>query len=134
MDLTSHQQKPGMRWNYTSRDIANFSPKGDRERGWNEGKAVGFLEFLQDSIIESFDCKHVLFLRKGKSDLEGDLENIGAATLSTGPGGQRCFLLFQRVVTTESYGARALLQSCGVTVPLQWRMGHGTKENYSLAS
>lgn len=46
---------------------------------------------LQDQTITLFDYEHVPFLKKEKNDLECDLENIRAATLSKGLVGNAMF-------------------------------------------
>ena len=70
MDLTSHQQKPGIEMELYQQRHCQFQRKGTEKEGWNEGR---LLDFLNSSRLNHrvFDCKHVLFLRKGKSDPEG---------------------------------------------------------------
>lgn len=133
MDLTSHQQKPGIEMELYQQRHCQFQRKGTEKEGWNEGR---LLDFLNSSRLNHrvFDCKHVLFLRKGKSDPEGDLENIRAATLSTGPGDRDVSFCFRGWSPLRAMGPGPFCRAVGVTVSLQWRTGHGTKENYSLAS
>lgn len=103
------------------------STKRAKKEGGNEGYWTSWI--LQDQTMVLFGCERVLFLKKGKNDLEGNSENIRAATPSSGPVGNAVSFCFRGRPLKTAMGAGPSWRAVGEMLPSHWvwKVGHQPK-------